>query len=71
MVSIEFTAIPDLDTEYDLLLELLANFTKETGIEVKPARMQWSDAWPQLINISTRGEAPIYRILAPPGSAAW
>jgi len=26
MVAIEFTAIPDSDADYDLLLELLANF---------------------------------------------
>ena len=56
MVAIEFTTIPDSDADYDLLLELLADFKKQTGIEVKPTRMQWSDAWQQLIDISTHGQ---------------
>jgi ABC-type glycerol-3-phosphate transport system substrate-binding protein len=56
MVAIEFTAIPDSDEDYNLQLELLASFQKQTGIEVKFTRMDWSDAWPQLINISTHGQ---------------
>jgi ABC-type glycerol-3-phosphate transport system substrate-binding protein len=56
MTAIEFTAIPDTDSDHDLQLELLAEFRKQTGIEVKLTRMQWSDAWPQLINISTQGQ---------------
>ena len=56
MVAIEFTAIPDSDADYDLQLELLASFKKQTGIEVKLTRMDWADAWQQLINISTHGQ---------------
>lgn len=56
MTTIEFTAIPDLDADYELQLELLATFQKQTGIEVKLARMDWSDAWQKLINISTQGQ---------------
>ncbi|HJR80457.1 MAG TPA: extracellular solute-binding protein [Anaerolineales bacterium] len=56
MVAIEFTTIPDTDQDYELLLELLAGFTKQTGVEVKLARMDWGDAWQQLINISTHGQ---------------
>jgi ABC-type glycerol-3-phosphate transport system substrate-binding protein len=56
MTAIEFTAIPDSDEDYNLQLELLANFQKQTGIEVRLTRMQWSDAWQQLINISTHGQ---------------
>src|SRR5512147_1526750 len=56
MVAIEFTAIPDRDLDYELQLELLAGFTQQTGIEVKLTRLQWSDAWQQLINISTHGQ---------------
>src|SRR5918996_697691 len=56
MTTIEFTAIPDTDSDHDLQLELLAEFRKQTGIEVKLTRMQWSDAWPQLINISPQGQ---------------
>ena len=56
MVCIEFTAIPDRDLDYELQLELLSNFTKETGIEVKLTRMEWGNAWQELINISTHGQ---------------
>lgn len=56
MVTIEFTAIPDTDQDYELLLDLLADFTKQTGVEVKLARMDWGDAWQQLIDISTHGQ---------------
>jgi ABC-type glycerol-3-phosphate transport system substrate-binding protein len=56
MVAIEFTAIPDTDEDYELQLELLANFQKQTGIQVKLTRMDWSDAWQRLINISTHGQ---------------
>src|SRR5687767_1209097 len=56
MVPIEFTIIPDTDADYNLQLELLASFKKQTGIEVKLTRMEWTDAWQQLINISTHGQ---------------
>jgi ABC-type glycerol-3-phosphate transport system substrate-binding protein len=56
MVAIEFTAIPDTDDDYELQLELLASFRKQTNIEVKLTRMDWSDAWQRLINISTHGQ---------------
>jgi ABC-type glycerol-3-phosphate transport system substrate-binding protein len=56
MTAIEFTAIPDTDADYELQLELLAGFQKQTGIEVRLTRMEWSDAWGQLINISTHGQ---------------
>ena len=56
MATIEFTFIPDTDAEYNFLLELLASFKKETGIEVKTTRMQWGDAWGQMVDMTTRGE---------------
>ena len=56
MTAIEFTAIPDTESDYHLQLELLAEFRRQTGIEVKLTRMEWSDAWQQLINISTHGQ---------------
>src|SRR5215211_6552469 len=56
MATIEFTAIPDTDEDYDLQLELLAEFQKQTGIEVRLTRMEWSNAWQHLINISTQGQ---------------
>ena len=56
MVAIEFTSIPDTDADYNLQLELLASFKKQTGVEVKLTRMEWGDAWQKLINISTHGQ---------------
>jgi ABC-type glycerol-3-phosphate transport system substrate-binding protein len=56
MTAIEFTTIPDTDADYELLQELFADFQTQTGIEVKTTRMQWGDAWQQLINISTHGQ---------------
>lgn len=56
MTTIEFTAIPDSDSDYELQLEVLSGFQKQSGIEVKLTRMEWTDAWPQLINISTHGQ---------------
>ena len=56
MAAIEFTAIPDSDEDYKLQLELLAEFQKQTGIEVRLTRMEWPNAWQQLINISTQGQ---------------
>jgi ABC-type glycerol-3-phosphate transport system substrate-binding protein len=56
VTTIEFTAIPDTDADYELQLELLADFQKQSGIEVRLTRMEWSDAWQQLINISTHGQ---------------
>ncbi|RPJ21516.1 MAG: extracellular solute-binding protein [Chloroflexi bacterium] len=56
MVCIELTTIPDTDADYNLQLELLESFQKQTGIEVKLTRMQWSNAWQELINISTHGQ---------------
>lgn len=56
MTTIEFTAISDTDADHDLQLELLKSFTKQTGIEVKLTRMQWGNAWQELINISTHGQ---------------
>src|SRR5262249_17548618 len=56
MAAIEFTVIPDSDADYELQLELLASFKKQTGVDVRLTRMDWSNAWPQLINISTHGQ---------------
>jgi multiple sugar transport system substrate-binding protein len=56
MTSIEFTFIPDADADYELQRELLQTFQKQTGIEVKLTRMEWTSAWQELINISTHGQ---------------
>jgi multiple sugar transport system substrate-binding protein len=56
VITLEFTAIPDRDLDYELQLEMLSRFTEQTGIAVKLIRMQWSNAWQELINISTHGQ---------------
>lgn len=56
MVVIEFSAISDTEADYNLLLELLASFKKQTGVEVRLTLTHWNDAWQQLINISTHGQ---------------
>jgi ABC-type glycerol-3-phosphate transport system substrate-binding protein len=56
MTAIEFTTISDTDADYGLQLELLTTFHKQTGIDVELTRMDWSNAWQQLINISTHGQ---------------
>jgi multiple sugar transport system substrate-binding protein len=58
MTSIEFTFIPDADTDYELQYDLLQTFQKQTGIQVKLTRMEWTDAWQDLIGISTQGQGP-------------
>ncbi len=34
----------------------MAEFKRETGIEVLLKRMEWGNAWPQLISIATQGQ---------------
>src|SRR5262245_55075426 len=56
MTTIDFSLIPDGEAHYEAIARLLASFKRETGIEVNLKRMEWSDAWPQLISISTQGQ---------------
>lgn len=56
MTVIEYTVIPDSDNDYNLQLELLASFREQTGVKVKLTRLGWSNAWQELINISTHGQ---------------
>ncbi len=56
MVTIEFSAITDTQADYELMIELLADFKSETGVEVNLTRMEWTDAWSHIINISTHGQ---------------
>lgn len=58
MTTIEFTIIPDSDADYSQQLELMANFKRETGVEVKLTRWTWGNAWQQMIDISTHGQGP-------------
>lgn len=56
MTTIDFSLIPDADSHYEAIVPLIASFTRETGIDVNLKRMEWGDAWPQLIRISTQGQ---------------
>jgi multiple sugar transport system substrate-binding protein len=56
MTSIEFSLIPDADVDYLTVERLMAEFKRETGIDVRLKRMEWGDAWPQLISIATQGQ---------------
>ena len=50
MTAIEFSFIPDAETDYQMIARLMSVFKRETGIEVILKRMEWDDAWPQLIS---------------------
>lgn len=56
MTAIEFSIIPDAETDYQRIVRLMATFKRETGIDVTLKRMEWDDAWPQLIGIATQGQ---------------
>ena len=56
MTTIEFSLIPDADTDYDTVARLMEDFKRETRIEVHLKRMEWGNAWPQLIGIATQGQ---------------
>jgi multiple sugar transport system substrate-binding protein len=56
MTTIDFSLIPDADDDYEAIVRLMSAFKRETGIDVNLKRMEWGDAWPQLIGISTQGQ---------------
>lgn len=55
MTTIDFTLIPDADADYQTISQLMGSFKRETGIDVHLKRMEWSNAWGQLIGIATQG----------------
>lgn len=56
MTSIEFSLIPDAENDYQTMTRLMNDFRRETGIQVHLKRMEWGNAWPQLIGIATQGQ---------------
>jgi len=56
MTTLEFSMIPDAETDYQAALRLMAAFKRETGVDVHIKRMEWGNAWPQLISIATQGQ---------------
>ena len=55
MTTIEFSLIPDAESDYQTIVDLMSTFKRETGVDVHIKRMEWGDAWPQLIGIATQG----------------
>jgi ABC-type glycerol-3-phosphate transport system substrate-binding protein len=55
MTTIEFSLIPDADSDYQTTERLMSEFKRETSVEVHLKRMEWGDAWQQLIAIATQG----------------
>jgi multiple sugar transport system substrate-binding protein len=56
MTTIEFSFIPDADSDHEAIARLMTDFKNETGIDVKLKRMEWGNAWPQLIGVATQGQ---------------
>lgn len=58
MTAIDFSLIPDADSDYQTFERLMLDFKSESGVEVHLQRMDWSNAWSQLIAIATQGQGP-------------
>lgn len=56
MTTIQFSLIPDSDVDYDTISRLVQDFQREAGIGVQLTRMEWGNAWPQLIGFATQGQ---------------
>lgn len=56
MTTLEFSLIPDAESDYQAIEQLMADFKRETGVDVNLKRMDWGNAWPQLIGIATQGQ---------------
>jgi multiple sugar transport system substrate-binding protein len=56
MTTIEFSLIPDSDVDYETISRLTQDFQGETGIDVRLKRMEWGNAWAQLIGFATQGQ---------------
>jgi multiple sugar transport system substrate-binding protein len=56
MTTIEFSLIPDEEVDYQTITRLMLDFKQETGIDVHIKRMEWDNAWQQLIGIATQGQ---------------
>lgn len=55
MTTIEFSLIPDTEADYQTIERLMSDFKRETGVDVILKRMEWGNAWQQLISIATQG----------------
>ena len=55
MTTIDFSIIPDAEADYQVIANLMPLFKRETGVDVNVKRMEWGNAWSQLISIATQG----------------
>ena len=55
MTTIEFSLIPDTESDFETVTRLISDFKRETGVDVNLKRMEWGNAWQQLIGIATQG----------------
>ena len=55
MTTIEFSLIPDTESDFETVTRLMSDFKRETGVDVNLKRMEWGNAWQQLIGIATQG----------------
>ena len=55
MTTIDFSIIPDAESDFQTALELMSAFKRETGVDVNLKRLEWGDAWSHLIGIATQG----------------
>jgi len=55
MTTIEFSLIPDTESDFETVTRLMSDFKRETGVDVNLKRMEWGNAWQQLIAIATQG----------------
>ncbi|MEP7133771.1 MAG: extracellular solute-binding protein [Chloroflexota bacterium] len=55
MTTIEFSLIPDTESDFQTIERLMSDFKRETGVDVNLKRMEWGNAWQQLIGIATQG----------------
>jgi multiple sugar transport system substrate-binding protein len=55
MTALDFSIILDAESDYQTILGLMSAFKRETGVDVNIKRMEWGDAWAQLIGIATQG----------------
>jgi len=56
MTAIEFSLIPDTNRDFEAMTRLMSEFKNDTGIDVNLKRMEWGNAWQQLISIATQGQ---------------
>jgi multiple sugar transport system substrate-binding protein len=56
MTTIDFSLIPDAESDYRVFVDLMSTFKRETGVDVNVKRMEWGNAWSQLIAIATQGQ---------------